>query len=98
MINKADSKTLGRKNSIPLEPYLKWVQTRAQRLSMPYPATLPIIMEPLVEGDIPYVISHPTMPTSLEDLQRAWIQLKEERDTFEAQFYASEKKVLELTR
>ena len=98
MINKVDSKTLGRKNSIPLEPYLKWVRTRAQRLGMPYPATLLIIMEPLVEGDIPYVISHPNMPTSLEDLQRAWIQLKEERDTFEAQFYASEKKVLELTR
>ena len=38
------------------------------------------------------------MPTSLEDLQRSWIQLKGERDTFEAQFYANEKKVLELTR
>ena len=38
------------------------------------------------------------MPTSLEDLQRDWIQLKGERDTFEARFYASEKKVLELTR
>ena len=45
---------------------------------MPYPATLPIIMESLVEGDVPYVILHPTMPTSLEDLQRSWIQLKEE--------------------
>ena len=38
------------------------------------------------------------MPTSLEDLQRDWIQLKEERDTFEAQFYASDKKVLELIK
>ena len=25
MVNKVDSKTLGHKNSIPLEPYLKWV-------------------------------------------------------------------------
>ena len=38
------------------------------------------------------------MPTSLEDLQRDWIQLKGERDTFEAQLYASKKKVLELTK
>ena len=38
------------------------------------------------------------MPTSLEDLQRDWIQLKEERDTFEAQFYANEKKFLEFTK
>ena len=38
------------------------------------------------------------MPTSLEDLQRDWILLKGERDTFEAQLYANEKKVLELTR
>ncbi|XP_058771932.1 uncharacterized protein LOC131645406 [Vicia villosa] len=38
------------------------------------------------------------MPTNLEELQKSWIQLKEERDTFETQFYASEKKVLELTK
>ena len=25
MVNKVDSETLGHKNSIPLEPYLKWV-------------------------------------------------------------------------
>ena len=25
MVNKVDSKTLGHKNSIPMEPYLKWV-------------------------------------------------------------------------
>ena len=37
------------------------------------------------------------MPTDLEELQKSWIQPKEERDTFETQFYASEKKVLELT-
>ena len=59
---------------------------------------LPVIIESVMEGDVPYTILHPDMPTSLEDLQRDWIQLKGERDTFEAQFYASQKKVLELTK
>ena len=63
---------------------------------MPYPAILPIIVEPVIEGDVPYTIIHPGMPTDLEELQNSWIQLKEERDVFETQFYASEKKVLEL--
>ena len=98
MLNKIDSKTLGHKNSIPLEPYLKWVRARAQSRMMPYPSILPVIIEPVMEGDVPYTILHPDMPTSLEDLQRDWIQLKGERDTFEAQFYASEKKFLELTK
>ena len=52
----------------------------------------------VVEEDVPYTVLHPDMPTSLEDLQKGWIQLKEERDTFESQFYASEKRVLELTK
>ena len=98
MVNKVDSRTLGHKNSIPLEPYLRWVWARAQSLLMPYPSILPVIIEPVIEGDVPYTVLHPDMPTSLEDLQKAWVQLKEERDTFEAQFYASEKKVLELTK
>ena len=51
-----------------------------------------------MEGEVPYTLLHPDMPTSLEELQNSWIQLKEERNTFEASFYASEKKVLELTR
>ena len=98
MLNKVDSKTLGHKNSIPLEPYLKWVRTRAQSLMMPYPPILPVIIEPVKEGDIPYTILHPDMPTSLEDLQGDWIQLKGERYTFEAQFCTSEKKVFDLTK
>ena len=65
---------------------------------MPYHSILPVIMEPVVEGDVPYTVLHPDMPISLEDLQKGWIHLKEERDTFEAQFYASEKRVLELTK
>ena len=98
MLNKVDSKTLGHNNSIPLEPYLKWVRAYTQSLIMPYPSILPVIIEPVVKGDVPYTILHPDMPTSLEDLQRDSIQLKGERDTFEAQFYANEKKVLELTK
>ena len=98
MVKKIDSKNLGHKNLIPLEPYLKWVRTRAQNLMIPYPAILPVILEPIVQGDESCVILHPDMPTKFEKLQRSWIQLKEERDTFETQFYASEKKVLELTK
>ena len=55
-------------------------------------------MEPVAKGDVPYTILYPDMPTTLEELQRSWIQLKGERDTFETQFYTSEKKVLELVR
>ena len=98
MINKIDSKTLRHKKSIPLEPYLKWVRARAQNRIMPYPVVLPVIMEPVVEGDVSRTIFHPNMPSDLEELQKSQIQLKEEPDTFETQFYASEKKVLELTK
>ena len=98
MPNKVDSKTLGHKNSIPLEPYLKWVRTRSQNIMMPYPHILSLIKEPVMEGEVLYAILHPDMPTSWEEMQKSWIQLKEERNTFEASFYASEKKVLELTR
>ena len=70
MVNKVDNKTLGHKNSIPLEPYLRWVRARAQSLVMPYPSILPVIIEPVVEGDVPYIVLHPNMPTYLEDLQR----------------------------
>ena len=65
---------------------------------MPYSSILPVIIEPVMEGEVPYTLLHPGLRTSLKDLQRSWIQLKEERDTFESQFYAREKKVLELTR
>ena len=98
MVKKTDSSTLGRKNSIPLEPYLKWVRARAQNLMMPYAAILPVISEPIVQGVESRIILHPDMPTNFEELQKSWIQLKEERDTFESQLYASEKKVLEVTK
>ena len=85
-------------NSIPLEPYLKWVRARAQCLMMLYTAVLTVIMETLAERDTPYIVLHPDMPTDFEELRKSCIQLKEECDTFETQFYASEKKILELTR
>ena len=97
-INKIDSETLGHQNSIPLEPYLRWVRSRAQNLKMPYPDILPVIIEPVVKGGVPHTVLHPDMPTNFEELQKSWIQLKEERDTFEAQFFAIKKKVLELTK
>ena len=68
MVNKINSRILEHKNSIPLEPYLKWVRARAQRLMMPYPFILPVIKEPVVEGDFPYTILHPDMPTDLKEL------------------------------
>ena len=68
MINKIDSWTLGHKNSIPLEPYLRWARSRAQNLMMSYPAILPVIVEPVVEGDVPHTVLYPDMPTDLEEL------------------------------
>ena len=65
---------------------------------MSYAAILPVILEPIVQGVEYHIILHPDMPTNFEELQKSWIQLKEKRDTFESQFYASEKKVLELTK
>ena len=58
---------------------------------MPYPAFLPKIVEPVAEGDTSYLVLHPDMPTDHEELQKSWVQLKEDWDTFGAQFYASEK-------
>ena len=68
MVNKINSKNLGQKNSIPMEPYLIWVRSCDQNLIMPYPAVLPVIMEPVVEGDIPHIVLHPDMSTDLEEL------------------------------
>ena len=70
MVNKVDSRNLGHKNSIPLEPYLRWVRARDKSFVMPYPSIHPVIIEPIVEGDVPYTVLHPDMPTSLEELQK----------------------------
>ena len=65
---------------------------------MPYPHVLPVIQEPDLEGEVSDTIQHPDMPTSWKEMQKSWIQLKEERNSLEASLHASEKKVLELTR
>ena len=76
MVKKTDGKTLGHMNYIHLEPYLKWGWARAQSLMMPYLAILPVILEPIAQGDESCIILHPDMPTNFEELQRSWIQLK----------------------
>ena len=97
-VYRIESKTLGQWNSIPMELYLRWVRTHAQKLMMPYPAILPVTIEPEVEGYEPQVILHPDMPTDLEELQKSWVQLKEERDTFKEHCQDYERRLFELTR
>ena len=98
MVNRSGAKALGPKTSIPMEPYLQWVRARAQQLMMPYVAVFPVIVEPTTEEGIPYTVLYPYMPTDLGELQRSWIQLMKERDTYRDQFHAQERKVLELTK
>ncbi|KAI5439947.1 hypothetical protein KIW84_025345 [Lathyrus oleraceus] len=65
---------LGKKNSIPMEPYLRWVRARARELVMPYLAVGPLIVESEVEGGTSQIISYPDMPTDAEELKRSWTQ------------------------
>ena len=65
---------------------------------MPYMSVLPVIMEPTTEGGIPYTVLYPDIPTDLGELQRSWIKLKKEWDTYRDQFYTRERRVLELTK
>ena len=71
MVRRVDSKKLGHKNSIPLDPYLKWVRARAQSIMMLYPSVLPTIVEPVAEGDTSYLVLHPDIPTNHEELQKS---------------------------
>ncbi|KAI5412400.1 hypothetical protein KIW84_057174 [Lathyrus oleraceus] len=66
--------TLGQKNSIPMEPYLRWVRARARELVMPYLAIGSQIVKPEAEGGTPQIMSYPDMPTDLEELKRSWTQ------------------------
>ena len=65
---------------------------------MPYVAVLPVIVEPTTAEGIPYTVLYPYMPIDLRELQRSWIQLKNEWDTYREQFHDQERKVLKLTR
>ncbi|XP_058757094.1 uncharacterized protein LOC131630326 [Vicia villosa] len=67
-VYRVNTETWGPKKYIPGELYLRWVRTRAQRLTMPYRAVRPVIIEPENEEDVPLVILHPDMPTNLEEL------------------------------
>ena len=65
---------------------------------MPYASVLPVIVEPTTEDGIPYTVLYPYMPIYLGELQRSWIQLRNERDTYREQFHEQERKVLKRTR
>ena len=54
-----------------MEPYLKWVRACAQNLMIPYRYVLPVIIEPVIEGDISRTTLHLDMPTDLEELQKS---------------------------
>ena len=44
-VHRSDPHELGPKTSLPMEPYLRWVHIRAQKLGIPYEVVLPIIVE-----------------------------------------------------
>ena len=73
MVNKVDSDTWGNRNTIPMDPNLKWVRARAQNLMMPYPTILIVIMEPIFKGDVSRTTLNPDMSTDLEEFQKSWI-------------------------
>ena len=79
-VHRSDPHELGPKTSLPMEPYLRWVRIRAQKLGMPYEAVLPIIVEVADEEGVLPTILHPYMPTDIGALKRSWMQLREERD------------------
>ena len=86
------------KTSLPIEPYLRWVRARAQKLGMPYEVVLPVIVESTDEEGVPHTILYPYMPTDIGTLKRSWIQLREERDTYREKYHEQEQKILKLTR
>ena len=81
-----------------MEPYLRWVRIRAQKLGMPYEAVLPIIVEVANEEGVLPTILHPYMPTDIGALKRSWMQLREERDAYREKFNEQEQKIQKLTR
>ena len=82
-VHRSDPHELGAKTSLPMEPYLRWVRIRAQKLGMPYEVVLPVIVEVADEEGVPPTILHPYMPTDIGALKRSWMQLREERELHE---------------
>ena len=97
-VNRSDPYELGVKTSLPMEPYLRWVRIRAQKLGMPYEVVLPITLEVADEEGIPHTILHPYMPTEIGELKRSWMELREERDTYREKYHEQEQKIQKLTR
>ena len=81
-----------------MKPYLQWVRARSQKLGMTYEDVLPVIVEPTNEEGMPYTVLYPHVPTDLGALKRSWIQLKEERDTYQEKYHEKERKILKLTK
>ena len=90
MVNRSDPQELGPRTSLPMQPYLQWVQAHAQKLMIPYAAVLPVIVEPTTEEGIPYTVLYPYTPTDLAELKRSWIQLRNERDTYREKYHEQE--------
>ena len=98
MVNRSDPQELGPRTSLPMQPYLQWVRARSQKLGMPYEAVFLVIVEPTNEEGVPYIVLYPYMSTDPGELQRSWIHLKEERNTYREKYHEQEKKILKLTR
>ena len=64
-VHRSDPHELGAKTSLSMEPYLRWVRIRAQKLGMLYEAVLPIIVEVADEEGVPPTILHTYMPTDI---------------------------------
>ena len=97
-VHQSDPHELGPKTSLPMEPYLRWVRIRAQKLGMPYEAVRPVTLEVANEEGVLPTILHPYMPTDIGALKRSWMQLREERDSYRERFNEQEQKILKLTR
>ena len=67
-VHQSDPHELGPKTSLPMEPYLRWVCIRAQKLGMPYEVVRPIIVEISNEEGVLPTILHPHMPTDIGEL------------------------------
>ncbi|CAI8593565.1 unnamed protein product [Vicia faba] len=97
-VHQSDPHELGPKTSLPMEPYLRWVRIRAQKLGMPYEAVRPVTLEVANEEGVLPTILHPYMPTDIGALKRSWMQLRNERDSYRERFNEQKQKIQKLTR
>ena len=64
-VHRSDPHELGVKTSLPMEPYLRWVRIRAQKLGMPYEAVLPKLLRLLMKKGFLLPSSILTCPLTL---------------------------------